>query len=113
IGGKARAVAGSDAELAGGDVDPGDGEDLARLAATARPRHGSEIIVAATVEERLLGDGAWRDETNDIAADHRLVAALLRLGGILELLADGDAMAEGSHLLQTLVGGANRNEEHR
>ena len=42
-----------------------------------------------------------------------LRAALLRLGRILDLLADGDAEAEPDQLLQIVVGGMHRHAAHR
>ena len=45
-------------------------------------------------EQLFLGDRAGRDEAHDVALHHGFGATLLGLGGILDLLADGDAMAE-------------------
>jgi hypothetical protein len=62
-----------------------------RPPAAARSRPDSW---AARVEQRFLGDRAGRDQAHDLALHHRLAAALLRLGRVLDLLADRDAVAE-------------------
>ena len=112
VGGKPRAVARRDAELAGGDVDPGEREGIRPLAAAALAGDGGEIVVAAGGKQRLLGQRARRDQADDVAADDRLGAALLRLGRVLDLLADGDAVAARDQLLQVLVGGVDGHAAH-
>ena len=114
VGGEPAAVAPGDAELAGRDVDPGDGEGVGAVGAgAAQPRHGGEEVVAARRKERVLGQGAGRDQADDVAAHHRLAAAFPRFGRVLGLLADGDAMTEGDQLLQILVGGVDGDAAHR
>ena len=112
IGGKPGAIARRDAELAGGDVDPGKREGIGLRLAAALAGDGRQIIVARGGKQRLLGQRAGGDQADDVAAHHRLGAALLGLGRVLDLLADGDAMAERDQLLQILVGGMDGHAAH-
>ena len=64
------------------------------------------------IEEAVLGERSGRHQADDLTLDHRLGAPLPRFGGILHLLADGDAMAEPDELLQVLVGGVDGHATH-
>ena len=101
LGRDAGAVALGDAEFAGGNVDPGERELVRRRAG---PRDRQQIIVAAGIEQRVLGERAGGDQAHHVAPHHALAAAFARLGGVLELLAHGDAMAERDQAVQILVG---------
>ncbi len=68
---------------------------------------------AGGVEQRLLGDGAGRDEAHDVAPHHGLGAALARLGRVLQLLADRDAVTGRDQPLQVIVGPVHRHAAHR
>ena len=46
------------------------------------------MVGPARIEQVVLGDGAGRDDAGDFAADQAL-----GLGRVLDLVADGDAMA--------------------
>src|SRR5579883_3240900 len=70
---------------AGRKLEPGKGQ----LAAGIRQRR--EIIVAARIEQVLLGYRARRDDTDHRPPDPRLAAALLGVGRLLHLFADGNA----------------------
>ncbi len=71
-------------ELAGGQVHPGGaGRPLA-----VAGRQRDEIIGPLRVEQRIFGEGARRDDAGDLALDQPLGQR-----GVLDLVADGDAMA--------------------
>ena len=70
------------AELPRGDIGPGH-----RHFARAQPRDAGEIIGAARVQQRILGQRAGRDDPHDLPPHHGLRAALLRLLRVLGLLA--------------------------
>jgi hypothetical protein len=53
-----------------------------------------------------------RDEPNHVAPHHRFRAALFRFGGVFELLADRNAMAERDQPLQVIVGALDRHPAH-
>ncbi len=100
-----------DAEVAGGNVDPGEREVVfGRGGAAARKRQ--QIIVALGVEQRIFGQRAGRDQPHHVAAHHALAAALSRLGRVLELLAHRDAMAERDQAMQIFVGALDRYAAH-
>ena len=82
-----------------------------RRGAGARQRQ--QVIVALGVEQRILGQRAGRDQAHHVAAHHALGAALARLGGIFELFADRDAMAERDQPVQIFVGALDRHAAHR
>ena len=69
--------------------------------------------MAACIEQPVLGDRARRHQPGDGAANHRLSATPPRFGGVLRLLADGDAVPEPDELLQIVVGGMDRHAAHR
>ena len=63
-----------------------------QASAQASPRHldeGREVIVAARIQQRFLGQRARRDQPHHVAFDDRLVAALFRFSaGLFHLFAD-------------------------
>ena len=65
------------------------------------------------VEEGFLGDGSRRDEAHHVAADDGLGAPLSRFRGILELFADGDAVAEPDQALEVFIGAVDGHAAHR
>ena len=75
-----------------------------RRAAVARAKQRGQVVARLGVEQAVLGQRAGRDEAHDVAAHHRLGAALPRFGRVLELLADGDAVALPDQPLQVFVG---------
>ena len=68
-------------QFAGRDVDPGDRQPARCF------RQRRQVVRAAGVEQRILGECAGGDHADDIARHHRLAAALLRLRRIFRLLA--------------------------
>jgi hypothetical protein len=95
-----------DEEIAGRDVEPSEAE----RAADVGQRH--QIVVAARIEQRVLGDRAGGDDADHLAADDGLGAALLRLGRILHLLADGDLEALADQLRKIGIGGVGGHAAH-
>ena len=80
--------------------------------APGRLLHGDEVARAAGLEQPLLGDRAGRDEPDDLAPHDRLRAPLLRLRRVLDLLADGDPMAERDQPVEIVVGALDRHAAH-
>ena len=78
-----------------------------------RARDAEQIIVAPRVEQRVFGERAGGDQAHHVAPHHALGAALLRLGRVLELLADRDAVAERDQAVQIFVGALDRHAAHR
>lgn len=111
LDGKAALVGFEHGEAAGRDVHGRDavGIDFVREPA---PGDGDQQARPAGVEQALLGDRARGDQANDIALHHRFGAALLGLGRVLGLLANGDAVAGGDQLLQIVVGAFDRDAAH-
>ena len=101
-----------DAEFAGRDVDPGERKPVL-AGRQARSRQRQQIVVAARVEQRIFGQRAGRHQPHDVAAHDALGAALARFRRVLELLADGDAMAERDQPMQIFVGALDRHAAHR
>src|SRR5690606_19927024 len=95
----------------GGDVDGGEAVGVAVLAGAAAGERDEEVG-PRRVEQAVLGDRAGRDEAHDAALHDGLAAALLRLGGVLGLLADGDAVAGGDEALQIVFGALHRHAAH-
>ena len=94
-------------ELAGRDVEPGERQGL--LAAGER----GEEIVAARLEQAVLGQRAGRDQADDRAPDERLAAAPAGLGRVLGLLADRDLEALPDQALEVALGAVHRHAAHR
>jgi hypothetical protein len=74
---------------------------------------GRQAVGAAGVQQAVLGQGAGGHDPDDVAADHRLGAALLGLGRVFHLLADGDLEAHADQLGQIGLGGVLRHAGHR
>ena len=102
---------GGDAERAGRDIDGGEREGV--LSRRAHAGESDERVGRGRVKQPFLGDRAGRDETHDITPHDRFRAALLGLGRVLKLLADGDAVAQCDQFLQIVVGGRHRHAAHR
>ena len=90
--------------------------------AQARARSVSPCRIMARAARKLLAASGSRsssvmraggDEPHHVALDHRFGAALLGFGRVLDLLADGDAMAEADELLEIVLGGMDRHAAHR
>ncbi len=100
-------------QLAGGDVEGGERVScLAALAHGPAEQRGEEIV-GAGIEQALLGQGARGDKADHVAADHGLRPALPRFRRILDLLANGNAVALGDQALEVVVGGVDRHAAHR
>ena len=107
------AVAFGHAELAGGDIDPGEREAVVRGRGRAGARERQQVIVAPGIEQRILGKRAGRHQPHHVAAHDALAAALARLGGVFQLLADRDTVAERDQAVQIFVGALDRHAAHR
>jgi hypothetical protein len=90
-----------DLEPAGGQVDPGD------AGGRAVDGDGGEEVVGAAVEDVLLGEGARGHD-----AGHVAVHEAFGLGGVLDLLADGDAVAGADEAFDVALGGVVREAGH-
>ena len=86
-----------------------------RRCRSARPTFATAAsqLARARIEQRLLGQRAGGDHPDDGAVDHRLGAALLRLGRALDLLGDGDAVAGPDQPREIGFGGVDRHAAHR
>ncbi len=94
-------------EFPGRDVDPGDPQPALGL------RAGDQEIVAPGIQQGVLGQRARRDHANDLAPDHRFGAALLGLGRVLGLFADGDLEAAADQAHQIALVAVHRHAAHR
>ncbi len=99
-------------EPAGGDVD---GREAVDEPAFRRllPADGEKQVGARGIEEAVLGDGAGGDEAHHLPPHHGFRAALLGLGGVLGLLADGDPVPEGDEAAEVIVGPLDGHAAHR
>src|SRR6266851_72852 len=114
LGGERVAAAFGDAKLAGRYVEERDGKSALLLGrGAAGAGDGRQIIVAAGIEQGILGQRARRDQAHDVAPHYAFSAAAPGFGGILELLANGDAMAERDQPVQIFLGALDRNAAHR
>ena len=105
LGREAGAVAFGDTELAGRNVDPGEREAALfarRARARGRWRADSCCAVASSSVSSVSVPGVTRRD--DVAPHDAFAAALPRLGRILDLLADRDAMAERDQAMEIFVG---------
>ena len=99
-------------EFASRNVDPGECEAiLVRGGANSRQRQ--QIIVALGIEERIFRQRAGCHQPHHVAAHDAFGAAFARLGGIFELFAHGDAVAERDEAMQIFVGALDRHAAHR
>ena len=72
-----------------------------------------EIVVAARLEQRILGQRPGRYHPDDLAGDDGLGAAPARLCGILRLLADRYPETLADKALQIRLGGVDGHAAHR
>ena len=93
-------------ELAGGDVEPRQAKRAAGLG------EGRQMVVAAGVEQLVLGQGAGSHEAHHRPFDHRFGAPLLGLRWILDLLADGHLEALADEAGEIAVGAVHRHAAH-
>ena len=70
-------------------------------------------VGSAGLQQPLFGEGARCHEPHHVAAHHRSVAALAGLRRVLQLFADGDAMACLDQALQIVVGPFDGHPAHR
>ena len=96
---------------AGRNIERREAEQSARLA-RLHALHRDENIGAARLQQPILGDRARRHQAHDVAAHDRFIPPLFRLGRVLKLLADRDAMAERDQPLQIIVGALDRHAAH-
>ena len=94
-------------EVAGRYVDPGQ----RRFAPYVRKR--GEVVVAPCLEKAVFGQRAGRHQPHDAPPHDRLGPALLRLGRVLELLADRDPEALADQRQQVAFRGVDRHAAHR
>src|SRR5690606_33560837 len=95
----------SDLELARGDVERGKGGYLLIFSAGTclRDMQGGEVVSRLGIKKRVLRQRSRCYEANNVTADDSLRAAFPRLGRVLELLADGNAVALLDQPLKVLV----------
>ncbi len=98
--------AGGDA-TSGGEFDPRQRRAIPAGLADSR-RDGSQVIVAAAVEQRIVGERARRHEPDDFALDDPFGR-----GRIFHLLADRHAMPGRDHLPQITFDRMKRHAGHR
>ncbi|TPW00258.1 MAG: hypothetical protein USCAAHI_00290 [Beijerinckiaceae bacterium] len=91
------------------DIDASEAEDHVRRPAT---RDGEQAIGTDGIEQQFLGNGAGRHQTHHLAADHGFRPAFARLGRVLDLLADGDAVALADQPVQIILGALDRHAAH-
>jgi hypothetical protein len=84
-------------QLAAGEVQHGEAE------AVAGRIHARQQVVAGGILQRLVGEGAGRDNALHAALDRTLAG-----GGIADLLADGDRDALPDQPGEVAVGGCGR-----
>ena len=96
-------------EFAGRNIGESQRQTLIRLDA----RQGGDEIVLGALEQRILGEGTRRDEADDITAHDGFRTTLPGFGRVLELLANGDAMAGADQPFQIMVGRMHRHAAHR
>ncbi len=80
-----------DQKLAGGNVGPG---HCVALTIRAEPGEGQKEVVAPGGEQVVLGQRAGGDEPHHVAFDHGFAAALFGFGGVFDLFANGDLVAQ-------------------
>jgi hypothetical protein len=94
-------------ESAGRQIEPGETDLAARL---GKP---GEVVVAARVEEAIFGQGARGHHPHDGAPHRPFGAALLGLGGVLDLVADRHLEAGTDQTREIGFGGMDRHAAHR
>ncbi|MNX80666.1 hypothetical protein D3C86_1123310 [compost metagenome] len=75
-------------------------------------RHRRQTVGPARVQQAVLGQGARRHHPHHAAMDHRLVTTFLGLGGVLQLLADGDLEAHADQPRQIAIQRMDRHPGH-
>ena len=96
-----------DAESARRNIDP------SQRGLVAHGRETGKKVVAARLEQRILGQRPRCDKAHDVAGDDRFRAALLGLGGVLHLLGDGDTETLADQGQQIAFGGMDGHAAHR
>ena len=109
LGGQGRRFERHGLEAAGRDVEPGQTQRC--LGAGAGQR--SQIIMSAGIEQRVLGQRTRGHQPCDGAGDDRSGAALLRLGRVLDLLADRDLEARADQPFEIGLVAVDRHAAHR
>ncbi|MNT06506.1 hypothetical protein D3C72_1411730 [compost metagenome] len=97
-------------EDAGGNIDPG--ECKLRLGAAANTGERHQIVGFRRRQQFFFGQRAGGDKPHDITFDHGFRSALLRLGRVFHLFADGDAIAAQDELLQVVIRRMDGNAAH-
>ncbi len=92
---------------AGRQIEPGKPHRASRLG------DAGKVIMAARVEEALLGQGAGGDDAGDRPPHRPLAAAPPRLGGIFDLVADRDLEPGADQPREIGFGGVDRDAAHR
>ena len=91
------------------NIDASKSKNVVRRSAA---RNGEQTIGADGIEQKLLGDSARRHQAHHLAANHGFAAALAGLGRVLDLLADGDAVALADQPVQIILGALDRHAAH-
>ncbi len=74
---------------------------------------GEQPVGAGGIEQRILGDRARRHEARHLAPHHRFAAAFAGVRRVLDLFADGDAMAEADQPVEIILRALDRHAAHR
>ena len=98
-----------DDEGSGRNIDGREPEKRLRRAAA---RDGEQAVGADGIEQQFLGDGARRHQAHHLPADDGFRPAFARLGRVLDLLADGDAVALADQPVQIVLGALDRHAAH-
>ena len=91
------------------DIDAREPENCVRR---APPRDGEQAVGADGIEQQLLGNGARRHQAHHFPPDHGFGPAFAGLGRVLDLLADGDAVALADQPVQIILGALDRHAAH-
>src|SRR4029079_8311311 len=87
--------------------------ETAVVAGQTRARDRKQIVVPLRIEQRVFGEGAWRDKAHHVAPHDTFGTAFSCLDRILNLLAHGDAVALRDQTMQIFVGALDRHAAHR
>jgi hypothetical protein len=93
-------------EVAGRHVEPGQAQVAAGLG------QGRQVVVGPGVQKLVLAQGAGGHQAHHVAPHHGLAAALLGLGRVFHLLADGHLEAAADQPREVAVGGMDRHAAH-
>ena len=91
----------------GRDIDP------SQSALIPHTMISRQKIMPPRIQQRILGQRAWRDQPHDLAFDHRLVSALFRLGGAFHLFANRHAKSFADQRQEIPFGGVMGHATHR